>query len=72
MYVILHFSKIKAHDASISSGLHLMKPPKDPYSEFGGNLSEFSGQFGILLLPVSKAVSKLSVYMVLVVLFIFI
>lgn len=68
MYVILHFSKIKAHDASISSDLHCVKPPKDSYSEFCENLSVFSGQFGIFLLPVCKAVFKLSVYMVLVVL----
>lgn len=68
MYVILHFSKTKAHDASISSGSQSVKPPKDPYSEFCENLSVFSGQFGIFLLPVCKAVFKLSVYMVLVVL----
>lgn len=41
-YVSLHFSKIKAHDISISFGLHLVKPPNDPYSEFFGNLSFFN------------------------------
>lgn len=62
MYVILlFFFKIKAQEASTSSGLHPVKPPNDVYSEFCENLSVFLEWFGKYC-QFGKAFFRLLVY----------